>query len=76
MSSFLARIFYIVYNEEKFKEECFMKQTTKTALLAGVAGYLIGFYEMKYKTIKAIAKGYAEKSEKESSENNEEQEES
>lgn len=33
-----------------------MKQYVKYALV-GVAGYLIGFYEMKYKVIKAIAKG-------------------
>lgn len=37
-----------------------MKQFTKYALV-GAAGYLIGFYEMKYNVVKAIANGYIEK---------------
>ena len=30
-------------------------KTFITYVAVGVAGYLIGFYEMKYKTVKAIA---------------------
>lgn len=37
-----------------------MKQFVKYAAV-GVAGYLIGFYEMKYKVVKAIAQGCIEK---------------
>lgn len=39
-----------------------MKQFIKYALV-GLAGYFIGFYEMKYKVVKAIAKGYVEEAE-------------
>lgn len=39
-----------------------MKQFTKYALV-GLAGYFIGFYEMKYKVVKAIAEGYVEEAE-------------
>lgn len=41
-----------------------MKNYVKYAVI-GVAGYLIGFYEMKYKVIKAIANGVIEREEKE-----------
>lgn len=41
----------------------------------GVAGYLIGFYEMKYKVVKAMAIG-AMKEKEEDSENPEKKEES
>ena len=37
-----------------------MKNGIKYAIV-GVAGYLIGFYEMKYKVIKLIAKNAVEK---------------
>lgn len=37
-----------------------MKNTTKM-LLAGLAGYFIGYYEMKYKVMKVVIEGYAEK---------------
>lgn len=40
-----------------------MKQFTKYAAV-GVAGYLIGFYEMKYKVTKAMLKGFIEKDQK------------
>ena len=43
-----------------------MKNYVKYAVV-GLAGYLIGFYEMKYKVIKVIANGMIEK-EKESEE--------
>ena len=39
-----------------------MKNITKL-VLAGLTGYFIGFYEMKYKTMKEIIKVYADKSE-------------
>lgn len=39
----------------------------------GVAGYLIGFYEMKYKVIKAIANGAIEREMKEFEEEQEEE---
>lgn len=47
-----------------------MKNFVKYAAV-GVAGYLIGFYEMKYKLLKAIVKGKIE-IEKESKEKEEE----
>lgn len=42
------------------KEESKMKQFMKYAAV-GVAGYLVGFYEMKYKVVKAMAQGFVEK---------------
>ncbi len=39
-----------------------MKDITKL-VLAGLTGYFIGFYEMKYKTMKEIIKVYADESE-------------
>lgn len=48
-----------------------MKQFIKYAAV-GLAGYFIGFYEMKYKVVKAIANGYIEA--KESEENVKEEE--
>lgn len=57
--------------EEIIKEEFIMKKFVGYAMV-GVAGYFIGFYEMKYKVIKAMAKGLLE----EKSKNNKEQEES
>ena len=49
-----------------------MKQFVKYAAV-GVAGYLIGFYEMKYKVVKAIANGYVERNEEDSEEKKEEE---
>ena len=50
-----------------------MKQFVKYAAVA-VAGYLVGFYEMKYKVVKAIAEGHIEKeNEKKDSEEKEEE---
>lgn len=37
----------------------------------GLAGYFIGFYEMKYKTVKCMLKAYVEESEKEKTDKNE-----
>lgn len=37
-----------------------MKNFVKYAAV-GVAGYLVGFYEMKYKVVKAIAQRHIEK---------------
>ena len=54
------------------KEESKMKQFVKYAAV-GVAGYLIGFYEMKYKVVKAIANGYVERNEEDSEEEKEEE---
>jgi hypothetical protein len=50
--------------EDIIKEGFKMKQFIKYAAV-GLAGYFIGFYEMKYEVVKAIANGYieAEKSE-------------
>ena len=47
-----------------------MKDFMKYAAI-GMAGYLIGFYEMKYKTVKAIAEGYIKHNENESKEEEE-----
>ena len=47
-----------------------MKQFVKYAAV-GVAGYLIGFYEMKYKVVRTIAEEYVKK-EEDSKEENEE----
>lgn len=41
-----------------------MKQFIKYAAV-GLAGYFIGFYEMKYKVVKVIANGYIERDESE-----------
>jgi hypothetical protein len=48
-----------------------MKQFVKYAAVA-VAGYLVGFYEMKYKVVKAIAQGYIEHNQDDSKEKEEE----
>lgn len=48
-----------------------MKQFVKYAAV-GVAGYLIGFYEMKYEVVKAIANGYIERDENSEEEKEEE----
>lgn len=53
------------------KEEFKMKQFVKYAAV-GVAGYLIGFYEMKYEVVKAIANGYIERDENSEEEKEEE----
>lgn len=44
-----------------------MKNFVKFAAVA-VAGYLVGFYEMKYKVVKAIAQGHIEKEQEDSKE--------
>ena len=49
-----------------------MKQFIKYAAV-GVAGYLVGFYEMKYKVVKAIANGYVEQELEDSEEEKEEE---
>lgn len=49
-----------------------MKQFMKYAAV-GVAGYLVGFYEMKYKVVKAIAQGFVEKKQEDSKEEKEEE---
>lgn len=49
-----------------------MKQFVKYAAV-GVAGYLVGFYEMKYKVVKAIANGYIEQNQDDSKEEKEEE---
>lgn len=56
------------YSKGGFK----MKNYVKYAVI-GVAGYLIGFYEMKYKVIKAIANGAIEREMKEFEEEQEEE---
>lgn len=49
-----------------------MKQFIKYAAV-GVAGYLVGFYEFKYKVVKAMAEGFIDKEiEKNSKEESEE----
>ena len=50
--------------EDILKEEFEMKQFIKYAAV-GLAGYFIGFYEMKYKVVKAIANGYVKQEESE-----------
>lgn len=49
-----------------------MKQFVKYAAV-GVAGYLVGFYEMKYKVVKAIANEYIEQDLEDSKEEKEEE---
>ena len=56
------------------KEESEMKQFVKYAAV-GVAGYLVGFYEMKYKVVKAIANEYIEQDLEDSEEEKEKEEE-
>lgn len=51
-----AREIYILYCE---KEEIMMKNIIKYGIV-GVAGYLVGFYEMKYKVMKALLKSKLE----------------
>lgn len=64
---FFFRENYIPLYERYSKGGFKMKKYVKYAVI-GVAGYLIGFYEMKYKVIKAIANGVIEREEKESEE--------
>lgn len=64
---FFFRENYIPLYERYSKGGFKMKNYVKYAVI-GVAGYLIGFYEMKYKVIKAIANGVIEREEKESEE--------
>ena len=49
-----------------------MKNFVKFAAVA-VAGYLVGFYEMKYKVLKAIAQEHIEKDQEDSNEEKEEE---
>ena len=49
-----------------------MKDFVKYAAV-GVAGYLIGFYEMKYKTSMALVKVLTEKDQEDSNEEKEEE---
>ena len=49
-----------------------MKQFVKYAAV-GIAGYLVGFYEMKYKVVKAIANGYIKQNQDGSKEEKEEE---
>ena len=49
-----SRVIYKYYYE---RGVIFMKQGVKLAIV-GIAGYLIGFYEYKYKLVKAIANEY------------------
>ena len=44
-----------------------MKDFVKFAAV-GIAGYLIGFYEMKYKVLKSIAQEHIEKEQEDSKE--------
>ena len=53
------------------KEESNMKDFVKYAAI-GVAGYLVGFYEMKYKTAMALMKVLTEKNQEDSEEKEEE----
>ena len=45
-------------------------KNTFKLILAGLAGYFIGFYEMKYKTSQALLKVLCEKEDSDSSDNN------
>lgn len=54
------------------KEESKMKQFMKYAAV-GVAGYLVGFYEMRYKVVKAMAQGFVEKEQEDSKKEKEEE---
>lgn len=52
-----AREIYTLYCEKE--EEIMMKNIIKYGIV-GVAGYLVGFYEMKYKVMKALLKSKLE----------------
>ena len=54
------------------KEESEMKQFIKYAAVC-LAGYFVGFYEMKYKVVKAIANEYIEQDLEDSEEEKEEE---
>ena len=49
-----------------------MKQFIKYAAV-GLAGYFVGFYEMKYKVVKSIAEGHIEQNQDDSKEEKEEE---
>ena len=49
-----------------------MKNFVKYAAV-GVAGYLVGFYEMKYKVTKAMLQGFVEKDKEDSNEEKEDE---
>ena len=66
--SFVFRVYYMSFNG---KEESEMKTFIKYTAV-GVAGYLVGFYEMKYKATKALLKVMVEKESEDSKEDKEE----
>ena len=61
--------------EPKSKEELCMKNFIKFGLV-GLAGYFVGFYEMKYKTLKIITNRLIKELEEKNSEKEGEKEES
>lgn len=75
----MALTFFAIHTshiiEPKSKEELYMKNFIKFGLV-GLAGYFVGFYEMKYKTLKLLANNMAKKLEEKKSEEEGEKEES
>lgn len=61
--------FYYETNQNIFKEVIKMKKDCVKYAAVGVAGYFIGFYEMKYKVMKTMLDTYL--SEAKASENEE-----
>ena len=61
--------------EPKSKEESTMKNFIKFGLV-GLAGYFVGFYEMKYKTLKILTNRMVKELEEKNSEEEGEKEES
>ena len=60
--------------EPKSKEELCMKNFIKFGLV-GLAGYFVGFYEMKYRNLKLLVKNMAKRLEEKNSEEEGEKEE-
>ena len=75
----LALTFFAIHAspimEPKSKEELYMKNFIKFGLV-GLAGYFVGFYEMKYKTLKILTNRMIKELEDKNSEKEGEKEES
>ena len=75
MGSYFFAIHTNPIMEPKSKEEFSMKNFIKLGLV-GLAGYFVGFYEMKYKTLKILTNRMIKELEEKRSEEEGEKEES
>lgn len=66
---------YILLYEKELKEDLKMRDFVKFAAV-GLAGYFIGFFEMKYKAMKVITQGFIDQAEESKKDSKEEEEES